>query len=554
MATSTRVVRRLRPPDRPASDIPESARHSDGMMAYILKAEAPDSKQIVDPFVGMYGDGLAIEPPLPPERLLLLSDENAAHGACLDAKADDAVGRGWLLEDSTTGAPATPAAPAPAQTQEPQPPDEADVEGAGGETEQKTAELAELLENITPDYTFDELLWQAAWERDAIGWAGWEIVRGGPSGSGEIAAIYPIPAHTLRMTRDKDIYVQERGGQFVYFARFGADIKVDAKTGAVEGRTTPGTRQTAGQVGIENIANECLLFRGYSARNQYYPVPRWVSAIPAIAELTAIREYNVAFYVSGGVVDRVIHAVSGDATEAAAIAKTISDALDEAESGAHLSIVTGGTTGSEVLVKFLTPTQGRREGQFTVRRAELTDEVLMAHKVPGYRISKAIVGSLGGAPTREMLHAYRTGVVESSQTIMESRLNQTLFGPRGINLAGRRWALEDLDWDETELDLKIAQTLVEQGMAEPDEGREIVGLSKTGRPEMTTVYYKGVALGSRQAGPPGAPGAGAPPSQAALDALAGLRDQAAARLRPVVPEVPPATNGSKPPAEPAPVV
>jgi hypothetical protein len=112
------------------------------------------------------------------------------------------------------------------------------------------------------------------------------------------------------------------------------------------------------------------------------------------------------------------------------------------------------------------------------------------------------------------------------------------------------WRLNDLDWDETELDLNIAKSIVEQGMGSPDDGREILGLSRTGRPEMQAYYYKGVEIGSPRGGK--APSAAA----SALDALRSRARQPATTaptgLAPAEPVIPP-TNGSTPPPEPVPV-
>lgn len=531
MATGTRGATKSRATKGTAE--PE---HGVKMLAYVLKAEVPESRQIEDPFVTLYGEGLALEPELDPFRLLLLADESAAHGACLDAKADDTVGRGWTLEP-TGEAKADPGDPS---LEDPDvAPDESAATPAGGEpdatiegpdVEAAVAELEQRLEALCPDYSFAELLWQAAWEVGAFGWSGWEMVNGN---DGKLGAIYPMPGHTIRMTKDKDIFVQIVGGTTRYFVRFGSGKRIDAQTGKVLGaKDTRGkTNDPEGTI----VATEVLLFRPYSSRNKNYPLPRWVSCIPAIAELVSIREFNVSFFGSGGVVDRAIHVKAGDETAAKTLAGEVKEQIDSAAGDAHITLVTGGDKDSALTVSFLTPVAGRRDGQFNTRRAELTDEVLMAHKVPGYRIAKAIVGSLGGAPSREMLHTYRTGTIEPIQDKLEHVLNATLFGPNGLSLEGYKWRLEDLDWDETELDLKIATGLVDSGIASPDEGREIMGLPATGDPKMALFYYKGQPIGEPRPMPTG-PAFGASSSALAqVDAkLADIRARRAAA---------PSTNG-----------
>lgn len=538
-------TRKIERGDRPVAGAPSSTRHSDRMLAYVIKAEPPESRQLVDPFASLYASGHAIEPDVDPERLLLLANESAVHSACLSAKTNDIVGRGWTLEPvrkATEGA--TPG--------DEFGPEDVAVDAEVGTAAEDAAEvLADKLEAITPDYTFDELLRQVTWERDAIGWGAWEIVRTTDEPTSPIGAIYPLPAHTLRATRDKDVYVQLLAGQTRYFRRFGADRQVSQMYGATD-RPDQQLQGTAQYDRVEDRpATEVLVFKSYSPLSPWYPLPQWIAAVPAIAELTAIREFNVSFYESGGVVDRVIHVTAAEEKQAQDLADDITKQIEEADGGTHLSIITGGSAGSDVKAVFLTPTVGRRDGQMGGRRADLIEEVLMGHEVPPYRVAKAITGVLtGGGPSREMLHTYRTGVVEPGQTILESRLNESLFGPKGIDLQGYVWRLNDLDWDETELDLNIAKSIVEQGMGSPDDGREILGLSRTGRPEMQAYYYKGVEIGSPRGGK--APSAAA----SALDALRSRARQPATTaptgLAPAEPVIPP-TNGSTPPPEPVPV-
>jgi PBSX family phage portal protein len=389
---------------------PKTLRPYADKLAYVVKT-TPTSRQIKDPFAALYRAGGAIEPPLPPERLLLLVEENAVHAACVKAKADDAVGRGWRLEGE-------------------------EVEGYD--------EVAGILEDITPDWTFAELLSAAAWELEAVGWAAWEVVRQG----GKVAAIYPMPAHTIRATPDPKIYVQMVGFEKREFPIFGE--------------------------GDDPDGSEIILFRYYSPRSLYYGVPKWISAIPAIAELTAIREYNVSWFASGGTADRIILVKSSSITEADELVEQVRTALRDASGRGHVSIVLSGREDTSIDVEFLSQEVGRREGQFIRRREDLIKEILIAHGVPPYRIGWAELGSLGGSAAAEMVAAYRTGVVEPLQTIFENRLNQTLFGDKGLNLKGR-WVLEDLSFEETEMNLKMAIEGIEHGIFTPNEARQLLG-------------------------------------------------------------------------------
>jgi capsid portal protein len=334
------------------------------------------------------------------------------------------------------------------------------------------------------------MLAAAAWELEAIGWAAWEVVRQ----HGKVAAVYPMPAHTVRATADPNRYVQIRGGLKREFALFGTEHDEDM--------------------------SEIIIFRTYTPRSPYYGLPRWISAIPAIAELTAIREYNVSWFASGGTADRVISVKAPSLAEARATAKEIQMALRDAAGRGHVSLVVATTNDAEVGVTFLAPEVGRREGQFLRRREDLVKEVLMAHGVPPYRIGWAEIGSLGGSAAREMLRAYRLGVIEPIQTILEARLNQTLFGKQGLDLRGR-WRLQDLDWEETELNLEIATKGVQYGILTPNEARQVLG-REIADDDALDLYYMSQAL---------QPVTAEQRVQDAIDVVKELRDALAAVLQ-----------------------
>ncbi len=443
----------------------------------VLRAVRPAARMGVsrsragrDPYRDEYLTGEVIEPPLPPEHLLALVEQNAIHAACIAAKAYDAVGRGWLLEPEVSG----------------------ETGGAGeiGEMgqlggqpniESLTADLRVRLEALTPDLSFSELLFQAAYEREAIGWSAWEVVR---NADGSIGALYPVPAHTIRATRDPELWCQGVGLKRRYFVTFGSERVVDPRTGRDDPMLSPDER-----------ASELLLFRGYSPRSAEYGVPLWVAAAPAIVELAAIREYNISWFASGGMADRLLHVQAADPATAEAISAAIREQFQAAKGIGHTTVFSAGTPDVAIDVKLLSPAaEGRRDGQFSQRREDLIREVLMAHAVPPYRIGWAELGGLGGNAAREMLRSYKQDAVQPIQTLIEDRLNQTLFGPKGLDLRGVRWRFAPLSWDETELNLDLAVRAVEAGILSPNEGRTVLGLSPVDDPALNRHYRQGAPL------------------------------------------------------------
>lgn len=412
----------------------------------------------------MVQQGLAVAPPLEPEGLLHLAERNAIHASCMAAKTVDSVGHGWTLNSMRGDA-------------------ETDVQ-------REILALTALLEDITPEFTFAELLQQARWEAEAVGWSAWEVARENDEADGDIIGLFPLPIHTLRASRldghKRGLYVQLVGTETRYFVEFNSGIEVDHMTGRPQSRGR-----------AMKLARELIVFRPYSYASRHYGIPSWISCTPTIAELAAIREYNLAYFDSAGLADALVHVNAGSEGEAKRIAEDIKDRIDAASGQGHYMVITWGDEISKVQHVPLGKNVGQsREGHFLGRKEDLTKEVLIAHQVPPYRVGWAELGSLGGSAAREMLRAYREGAIEPWQIIFESRLAKTLFGPRGINLEkrGLRWALKDLDWDQMEFDLSMAAESIRLAIITPNEGRQVLGMPKKDDPMLDKHYMNGVPV------------------------------------------------------------
>jgi len=495
----------------------KAADHTRGMLAYVVKQGGTNqlrSNQIRDPFASFYTQGLALEPPLAPERLLQLLEENSIHAAAIMTKADDAAGRGYdfVAPENVNQAP-TPREPD--QVFEPiavpsngngsamfEPIQQRRKYGAlrarirkedgvqvAGQVDQLDptlpARLKEQLEDLTPDYTFSEMLTQAATELESIGWSSWEVVR---NPDGTIGAMYPLPAHTLRATIDDEVWLQVRAGRIRYFKVFGSQKRIHSVNGKEYGPLEVPQDPA-------HIATELILFKTYSPRSQWYGIPRWVSAIPTIAELTAIREFNVSWFSSGGQTDRSIHVNAAEASAAQRIAEEIRQQLEANRGLGHTTLVTSGSP--DVTVNVVQLTQQLRDGHFRFRRTDLIKEVLIVHNVPPYRVGWAELGSLGGSAAKEMLEAYQIGSVKPLQRVIEDRVKMTLFNPDkgGIDTGGYQFKLAEIDLTQMEQDLDRASRGVSGGFVTPNQAREMVGEDKVNdRPELDVYYFNGQRL------------------------------------------------------------
>ena len=428
----------------------------------VVRKAAPDypaSRQLKDPFEGLYSQGIALEPPLPPDRLLNLTEENTLHSGCLMAKAVDACGRGWSFK-----------------------PKKGKAAGKVLLKSDLPDKMKEGMELITPDMTFGEMLYQAAWEKEAIGWSAWETVRMvekfKPGAYASIGAVYPVPAFTLRATIDPRRWVQIRAGRVRFFKKYGAKCEVDAETGQVWSWQNEDDMKALSTVDPNRLASELIIFKEYTPRSLWYGIPKWISCVPTIAELTAIREFNVSWFASGGQTDYIVHFKSESIEVATKMRDDARQQMQENQGRGHTNILVAGTENSEVSAQKLG--ELLREGHFRFRRGDLAKEVLIAHNVPPYRIGWAETGSLGGNAAVEMLGAYKFGAIQPIQSVIEDRLMNTMFNPElgGIDTGEFKLKLEELVLDDLTKEIEIVIRKVDSAIMTPNEAREELGMER----------------------------------------------------------------------------
>jgi len=452
----------------------------------ILKAMGPDSTQLDESQAILEGLG-GLEPPLPLGSLLSLYEENAFHGACINAKAEDTVAAGWELEATSKDA----------DTAKESSDDAAAEEGA------KVA-LETVLRPLCKKLPFEQLLLQAATETGSLGWGAWEVRRGAKD---ELTAIYPLPGQTLRAMADHEVYVQLVAGQIRYFLAFGSKrtpFSSRDKNKAPSAYTYQGKRKTA----EDDRCSEVLVFLNYSPRSTRYGFPSWSGAIPAITEMSAIREFNLSNFVSGNMIDRLIKVTAKNDESARLAADSIREQIENCRGNAHATLIISGTTDLSAETQAQSGFAGAstREASFVRRREDLVKEILIAHRVPPYRIGWAELGSLGGNAAKEMLRAYRFGVIEPLQTIFETAINEKLFGDRGIDIHGYRWKLVDIDWEEMETYVDSVTKQVDGAILTPNEARSRLRLQPVKNPAMDRFYLHGTPI--EKAGEAPAGGAG----------------------------------------------
>lgn len=453
-----------------------------GMVSAIVKSLSGSSQLSEATSTGVWDGSLTIEPPIPPEQMWALTELNAYHGACIQAKATDSFGRGWSVYT-------------------------VDDEEIDPDT---TKAIRPILDDLVAGgWTFQRLWYETGREFDGIGWALVEVTR---DESGVINGLFPLPAQTFRVAKigtDEEgnvvkvggelgkVWVQKRDEKTRYFVRFAPDREnqpvIDRETGRPMG-------DEESEEFEERRATEVLPILFPSPRTSYYGVPDWVSASGAIAELASIRSFNEAFFDSNGMVDQIVHVTGSSVSAAKAVKDEIKAAFTETKGRAHVKVFVASDDSIEIKVEPLSSSarEGQTDRQFDDGTLTLVKEVLIGHQVPPYRIGWAEVGSLGGNVAKEMLEAYRFGVVEPRQNVFQAAIKELLsdasFAQLGLS-ESQEIRFTDVDWDAWERDLEMVNEGVDRGALNRDEWRAAMGFEPTNLPEMQDFLVDGKPIG-----------------------------------------------------------
>lgn len=386
-----------------------------------LFAKKQESKQIKDRFYKSYGTMGLIEPLYSPDLLANLLEINTFHARCCSVKATDTAGLGYELQEIVDN------------------PDDA-----------KRDEIKEFFESQTPPITTILTRMQKDWE--AIGYSALELGRVGNLYNGKPAKLYHMPAHTLRIHKDGNKFVQKRSGTKKWFKRINYDKDVSCKDGE---------EYDLGSLDPDDRANEIIYNTDYSSRSDYYGVTCVAPAIGAIYGDISRRDYNIAFFSNFGIPAFAVF-ITGDFDPGkedddgkTALEKTIEEHFKDISSKPHstllLSVPTRRGPAGEVKIDMKPLAVDIKEASFRLYRRDNRDEVIIAHGVPAYRIGVVETGSLGGSTARESTEIYKRSVIEPRQTILEQIINQEIiWHENGFDTKDFSYKFVDLDTTDEE--------------------------------------------------------------------------------------------------------
>lgn len=405
-----------------------------------------------------FGSTGLVAPPFDPEQLTQLLELNTYHYRACKTKARDAAGLGWEF--------------IPAQQDE----------GEPDEEPQELKALREFFDGLAVPLTM--ALERAQMDFEAVGWGCVELVHEGHDPTKPLRDIVHIPAHSVRVHKDGNKYVQRRGRAKTWFRRPGL---------AVKGSDTPSyvnykTGEESPDVETGDRATDLLLWVNYTPRSDYYGTPDVIPAMGAIVGDVARRDFNVAFfsnfgvpayavYITGDYEDEEILDDAGEGTGVTKLQEAIEEKLRELQGNPHSTLVLsipsaggGGEGGGEVKVEFCKLAVEVKDASFRLYRQDNRDEVLASHAVPAYRAAVTEVGSLGQNVAAETTEIYKRSVIEPRQTILELLVNRWVLPAFGVK--GWTWKLNEIDTTDEAHEMEMLERLWTMGAALASEIRD----------------------------------------------------------------------------------
>nr|WP_239559153.1 phage portal protein [Sporohalobacter salinus] len=351
--------------------------------------------------------------------------------------------------------------------------------------------LEDVIGDIDPEgnKSITEILEKFQLDYESTGNNALEII-----GEGDNLKFKHIPAHTVRRTKDRQVYVQKRGTKKRYFKRFGVNFDLHYKSGE---------EYPEGQLSDEKDANEILHLMNYSSRSDYYGTPDNLPALMSILGDRESQEYNLEFFENHAVPDYAV-TVTGtslDKNTKKRIKKYFNESLKENRRTTLVITADKDDTDSEidigsdqeVEIKFEKLAADVKNSSFRLYRQDNRDEILAAHGVPPYRAAVAISGSLGQNVAEETNEIYKNSTIDPRQTILEQRIN--MIFQQKLEITDWRFEFVELDTSDQEKEDERHFKGFDKGAITPNELRQHLGYeTKDDKEALNSHYVNGKAI------------------------------------------------------------
>ena len=430
-----------------------SEKHMD---KYAIKGDGESNRMLSDKFEGSYDTEELVKPLYNPEALAELLELNTHHYRAVKTKARDVAGLGWYLK---------PLVDNPSEQQK---------------------EIAEqFLKNVNPRMTLDEINEQVMVDYESIGFGFYEVIRNKVN---EIVGLEHLPAHTMRVHRDLDRFVQQRGAKKVWFKRFGIEEDIDLHTGQFRQSLEDSQKGT-----------EILYIMNYTSRSDFYGIPDIVPSLGALLGERERQEYNISFFDNHAIPAYAVTVTGTDLDEETE--KTIKKFFQQdVKQSNHSTLVLtakkdeGDVNADPIEFKFEALSTDMKEASFRMFRQDNRDEILSAHGVPPYRAGITVEGQLGGSSASESTEIYKQSIISPKQEMIENQINRYLL-EQGLGITDWKFKFNEIDTKDYDQEINRLIKLLQNGVYSPNMVLEKLGEERVDDENMDMHYINGQPLG-----------------------------------------------------------
>jgi PBSX family phage portal protein len=385
-----------------------------------------------------YGIFDVITPPYNLYELANFYDTNFANHAAIDAKVENIVGMGYILEMT-----------AETQMRLDDQDDKAKVDRAKKKIERLKSQTRNWLESLNDEDSFINTMEKVLTDVQATGNGYIEV---GRKVNGEIGYVGHMPATTMRVRRIRDGYVQIIGGKVVYFRNYGA--------------TNPNPMTD------DPRPNEVIHIKEYSPLNTFYGVPDIISAYTSLKGDQMAAQYNIDYFENKAV-PRYIVITKGATLSGEAQDRMFRFLQTGLKGQNHRSIyvpLPADDDGNKIEFEMKAIENGVQEGSFEKYRKQNRDDILMAHQMPLTKLGSSDGGSIAAALVQD--RTFKEQVTRPAQRHIEKIINK---------IVAEFTDIVELKFKELTLTDEVAQSqilerYVKTQIMVPDEAREKLGL------------------------------------------------------------------------------
>lgn len=262
--------------------------------------------------------------------------------------------------------------------------------------------LVDKLDSMNAEDEFIETLEKVMIDLESCGNAYMEI---GRTSSGQIGYIGHIPAHTIRIRRRRDGFVQFVNAKPVFFRRFG-------------------DRTTKNPFGGDSNPNELIHFKKYTPKDSYYGAPDVIPALSAVAGNHFADQYNLDFFENKAVPRNIIVVRGGSFTEEAR--NKLIRFFGEDLRGSHHRVLfvplPPNTADSKHDIEIRNVETGGEDSAFREYTRSNIERILMVHRVPASKLGMSGDNALAAA--KDLDKTFREQVCRPTQRVLEKKINR----------------------------------------------------------------------------------------------------------------------------------